>query len=207
MKGLLIIGTGGIAKNVLDCAERYTKIAFMTNNPNAKKIGDFPLLYEQETSIDYILENFDDVIVAVGDNKYRLCMMEQYSSCGLKIPTIIHPTAIISKYAEIDYGSIICENGSVGPFAKVGKATIVSHKVLVSHDCKLDDGVRTSAGAIIAGRCTIGEKTWICIGASVSTDIKIGANSVIGAGAVVLKDIPDNVLAVGIPAEIVKKYD
>ena len=34
----------------------------------------------------------------------------------------------------------------------------------------------------------------------------IGKNSRIGAGAVVTKDIPDNVVAVGSPAKIIKKF-
>lgn len=35
-------------------------------------------------------------------------------------------------------------------------------------------------------------------------DIKIGNNVTIGAGAVVTKNIPDNVVVVGVPAKIIK---
>lgn len=37
--------------------------------------------------------------------------------------------------------------------------------------------------------------------------VKIGNNVVIGAGAVVCKDIPDNSLAVGVPARVIKTAD
>ena len=35
-------------------------------------------------------------------------------------------------------------------------------------------------------------------------DLKIGTNSIIGAGSVVTRDVPDNVLVVGVPAKIIK---
>jgi maltose O-acetyltransferase len=37
--------------------------------------------------------------------------------------------------------------------------------------------------------------------------VTIGNNVVVGAGAVVTKDIPDNSLALGVPARVVKKID
>ncbi len=37
--------------------------------------------------------------------------------------------------------------------------------------------------------------------------VTIGSNVVIGAGAVVTKDIPDNSLAVGVPARVIKTAD
>ena len=49
---------------------------------------------------------------------------------------------------------------------------------------------------------TIGDNVKICAGACVLGDIHIGNNVTIGANAVVLTDIPDNCIAVGVPAVI-----
>ena len=46
---------------------------------------------------------------------------------------------------------------------------------------------------------------WIGANVTVLPGVTIGKNSVIGAGAVVTKNIPDNCLAVGVPAEIKKR--
>lgn len=51
---------------------------------------------------------------------------------------------------------------------------------------------------------TIGEGCWIGGGVIICPGVTIGNGSTIGAGAVVTKDIPDNVLAVGNPAKVVK---
>ena len=59
-------------------------------------------------------------------------------------------------------------------------------------------------GSVIIGDCaTIG------MGARIlgHKNISIGKNAVIGANAVVLEDIPDNSIAVGIPARVVKQID
>ena len=45
----------------------------------------------------------------------------------------------------------------------------------------------------------------ICCGAKVIEGINIGNNVIIGANAVVISDIPDNSVAVGVPAKVVRK--
>ena len=54
---------------------------------------------------------------------------------------------------------------------------------------------------------TLGDNVWIGDGATVCKGVTIGINSIIGAGAVVTNDIPDNVIAAGNPARVVKPLD
>ena len=51
----------------------------------------------------------------------------------------------------------------------------------------------------------IEENVWIGANVTIVPGITIGKNSVIGAGAVVVKDIPDNVVAVGNPCKVLRK--
>jgi sugar O-acyltransferase (sialic acid O-acetyltransferase NeuD family) len=205
---LLIIGTGGQGKVVLDCAEKYyKKISFLTNDLYTPKIDNYPILFEQDITRKYILENFDEAIVAIGNNNARLNLSLKYISFGIKLAKIIHPTAIISKYAEIEEGTVIFANAVVNPFAKIGKACIINTGAIIEHDCILGDGVHISPNASMGGTVNIGKKTWICIGSSIANNIKIGENVTVGAGSVVLKDVPDNVLVAGIPATIKKEYN
>ncbi len=50
----------------------------------------------------------------------------------------------------------------------------------------------------------IGNNVWIGANVTILPGITIGENSVIGAGAIVTKDIPDNSIAVGNPAKVIK---
>ena len=51
------------------------------------------------------------------------------------------------------------------------------------------------------------ENAWIGAGAIINPGVTIGRSSVIGAGSVVTHDIPDNVVAYGIPARVVKRIE
>ena len=52
---------------------------------------------------------------------------------------------------------------------------------------------------------TIGEDCWLGAGVIVCPGVTIGNRCVIGAGSVVVKDIPDDSMAVGNPARVIRK--
>ena len=54
-------------------------------------------------------------------------------------------------------------------------------------------------------RPVFGENVKVYTGATVIGSIKIGNNVTIGANTVVITDVPDNCLAVGVPARIIPK--
>lgn len=166
----------------------------MTSDMNTELIPGYEIIFEQKISVDYIRNNFDEVIIAIGDNKTRLKLSLRYQQIGMKLATIIHQNASVSKLTMIEEGTVICANAVVGPFSKIGKACVISSCAMVAHDCDLDHGVRISPNAVMGGHCKIGKETWVCIGATLTNNINIGNNSVIAAGAVVLKDVQDNVL-------------
>lgn len=71
--------------------------------------------------------------------------------------------------------------------AKIGKnVTILQYCTIGDEGAEIEDGVAIGAGSSVIGA------------------VHIGKNAVIGAGAVVVKDIPDNAVAVGVPARVIK---
>ncbi len=68
----------------------------------------------------------------------------------------------------------------------------------------LDAAERTS-GIESAKPVKIGDNVWLGGRTVVNPGVTIGNNVVIASGSVVVKDIPDNVLAAGCPAKIIKK--
>lgn len=53
----------------------------------------------------------------------------------------------------------------------------------------------------------IGNNVYIGLGAYIMPGISIGSNSIIGAGSIVTKSIPENSVAVGVPAKVIKTVD
>ena len=60
----------------------------------------------------------------------------------------------------------------------------------------------TSKGPII-----IGDGAWLGHGVTVLAGVRIGEGAVVGSGSVVVRDIPDNAIAAGIPAAVIKHRD
>ena len=59
----------------------------------------------------------------------------------------------------------------------------------------------------VASEVRIGNDVWIGANVCVLPGVTIGDNVIIGAGAVVNKDIPDNSMAAGVPAKVIKKIE
>lgn len=53
----------------------------------------------------------------------------------------------------------------------------------------------------------IGDDVWLGANVTILPGVRIGNNVVIGAGAVVTRDIPDDSLAVGVPARVIKELE
>lgn len=85
----------------------------------------------------------------------------------------------------------------IGDGVKVGKNVIIYQNVTIG-GARIGDAKQSSYPEI-------GEGVVIFAGAVIVGKIKIGKGSVIGANAVVTKDIPDNSVAAGVPARIVKE--
>ncbi|MCH5314481.1 MAG: sugar O-acetyltransferase [Eubacterium sp.] len=67
------------------------------------------------------------------------------------------------------------------------------------------DPEQRKAGVEVAKPITVGNNVWIGASSTILAGVTIGDNSVIGAGSVVKKDIPPNVVAVGVPCKILRQ--
>lgn len=109
-------------------------------------------------------------------------------------------------YAEehvfVNFGAVILDGGTV----KIGARTMIApgvHIYTAEHPLDIAERkVWENCRPVVIGRdCWIGGHATICPG------VAIGERCVIGAGAVVVRDIPDDSLAVGNPARVVKKLN
>lgn len=57
------------------------------------------------------------------------------------------------------------------------------------------------------GRITVGDNVHIGTDATIMPGVHIGSNCIIGCGAIVTKDIPDNSVAAGVPARVIKTIE
>ena len=109
--------------------------------------------------------------------------------------------------ASVWYGCVL--RGDVNWIRVGARTNIQDQSVLhVSRDgfpCELGNEVTVGHRAVVHG-CRVGDGALIGIGAIILDGAEIGSESLIGAGAVVAPGvvIPDGMLAVGIPARVVR---
>ena len=127
----------------------------------------------------------------------------------------IAPTAvvignvIINENVGIWFGSVIRGDNEL---IAIGKGSNIQENCTLHTDpgfpVSIGEGCTIGHNAIIHG-CDIGENSLIGMGATVLNGAKIGKNCLIGAGALVPegKIIPDNSLAIGMPAKVVRELD
>ena len=64
------------------------------------------------------------------------------------------------------------------------------------------DYIREKIGCI-----EIGDNVFVGSNTTILCDVRIGSKVIIGAGSIVNKDIPDNSIAVGVPAKVIGTFD
>lgn len=67
------------------------------------------------------------------------------------------------------------------------------------------DAVERNKGLEYTKPISVGNDVWFGAGVQVMPGVTIGSNVVIGGGSVVIKDIPDNVIAVGNPCRVIRE--
>ncbi|WP_200815638.1 serine O-acetyltransferase [Pedobacter africanus] len=89
-----------------------------------------------------------------------------------------------------------------------GHDIVIGSEVIIGNNCKIFNGVTlgnkdTESG--LNSHPTIGDNCVISTGAKVMGNIRVGNNCIIGANSVLFIDVPDNSIAVGVPARILRK--
>lgn len=201
MSALLILGAGGHALSVADAAlscGRWESVAFLDDAQNENALG--PLLPGGLAGAETLSVKYLEACVALGNNALRLQWLKKLRTWGYRTPSIVHPKAIVSRFAEVGGGCVLMAGAIVNVQAKISDGCILNTGCTVDHNCIIGEGVHLSPGVHIGGDTEIGTRTWVCVGASVGSQRAVCADCVIAAGAVVVKDIAEPGLYAGVPA-------
>ena len=114
---------------------------------------------------------------------------------------------IIYRYYQTKYSIDLPYETQIGSGLYIGHifGIVLNPKVVIGKNVNLSQGITIGVAnrGPRKGYPTIGNNVYIGPGAVIIGNIKIGNNVAIGANCVVTKDIPDNAVAVGIPAKII----
>lgn len=212
---MIIIGAKGFAKEVLEIFKLTNKLENLCFFDNVNQ--DIP---DKLFDTFKIYKNFDDVkkhfadtndntfTIGVGNPQIRKTLAQKFEELGGKLSSAVSPRANIGSFDNtIEEGVIITDNVSITNSITIKKGCLINLNSTIGHDSILEDFVEVCPSVSISGNCHIEENVFIGTGAVILPKVRIGKNSIIAAGAVVTKDIPNNVMAAGVPAKIIKSFE
>lgn len=209
-KKVCIVGAGSFRREVLCCLIDATE----KSNRRIEDIACFMVGDEfyGETSIMGVevirQSSFDpslyDVVVAVGNPTARKAIVASLPE-ETTYATIIHPSAILSKWVEIGEGSIVTAGSILTCDIKIGRHAHLNLHTTIGHDCVIGDYFTSAPGANISGKCSFGECVYFGTNAAVREGVGICDNVTIGMGGVVVKDITEPGVYIGNPLKRLEK--
>jgi sugar O-acyltransferase (sialic acid O-acetyltransferase NeuD family) len=209
---IIIFGSSGHARSIAVILEKLNCeiVGFIDSyQPKGQKVLNYHTLGNEESLINCeTVYGTNNIVMGIGDTMARSKVVEKIIKLNSKInfPAIISPGATVSKYTVIGEGTVVFTNAFVNVECVIGKFCVLNSACIVEHNTQISDFCTISPSVNIGGDVKVGKYSFIGSSATIIQKRTIGKHVVIGAGAVVTKNIPDNVLAVGIPA-VVKRVN
>lgn len=210
MKDIVIIGTGGFAREVLFLLEQNNKkqnewnILGFIDNEYTGDLHGYPVIGNDDW-----LKNYSGIIYAacgVGSPKIKRKIVEQFKEKeNIIFPNLI-ANGVVGDFDNIAIGRgcILCEGNILTTDIKLGSFVTVNISCTIGHDTVIGDYVTINPGSNISGNVTLGAEADVGTGSLIIQGKTVGDNAILGAGAVVVRDIPSGCTAVGVPAKIIK---
>lgn len=207
---LIMLGSGGHARVLQEALSLagFELHAFVAPTAEGSLLdtdhNDEPVRYYGDDSSLYELDPQTHLLVnglgSAGPLALRSSVFEKFKKAGFNFLQIEAETAVVSPSAVLLEGVQVLNGAIINTDARIDDDTIVNTGAIVEHHNVIGSSCHISVGATLSGNVTVGNNTHIGAGATVIQGISIGSNCIIGAGAVVIRDVPDNHIAVGVPA-------
>lgn len=124
-------------------------------------------------------------------------------ACGLNGQIEIGDNTMMNGVSVTAYKKVV-----IGKNCQIASGTFISDTDFHPVDPKIRErevmGYKIDYNTVNKSEINIGNNVWIGWGVIILKGVTIGDNSIIAAGAVVVKDIPENVMAAGNPAKVIK---
>ena len=207
-KPIILLGAGGHAKVLLDIlldqGVPVLGISEKTDADIGMMTGLFgiPVIGSDADVLRYLPEEIELVngIGSTVSTEHRRNIYKKFKEKGYCFRQVIHPTAIISKRAELAEGVQVMAGAVIHIGAQIGENSIVNTKASVDHDCVIGAHVHIAPGVTLSGGVIVGDESHIGTGATVVQGVHIDKNVTVGAGAVVVCDLNTQKTFCGVPA-------
>jgi sugar O-acyltransferase (sialic acid O-acetyltransferase NeuD family) len=210
---MIIAGSKGFAKEVLEILAQQNElenVAFFDNVSESladNLFGRFPILCTN-AEVEAFFKKQKSYTLGMGGPLLRQKMHRLLHSLGGEFTSTVSPRASIGHFGNvIGNGCNIMTGTVITNDIQIGEGCLINLNCTIGHDSIIGEFVEMSPGVHVSGGCIIGRFSNLGTNATILPKVKLGENVIVGAGAVVTQDVPDNSLAVGIPAKVIRSLE
>ena len=183
-----------------DMSDTFEFCGFI-GNCNEPSFLPGPLLGQDDILEELFKNGIGHACLAVGDLSIRKELFLRVKRIGFAFPPIIHPkSTFVGKGHYIEEGTVLYQQSLLMNDITIGKCCIINSGCILTHDVEIGDFVNLNPRSVVGGCTKIGSNTFIGLGTSIRDSIKIGTSVTIGMGSVVTKDVKNDSLVMGVPA-------
>lgn len=200
---LVIVGAGVHAKVVIEAVRAcgaWDIVGLIDPSPEVPQMLGVPVLGGDDLLPRLRAQDVSHAVIAVGGNALRQRLGRQAEGLGFELPSIVHPSALVSPSARLGRGVVVMARAVIGTETTVSDLAIVNTGAVLDHDNAIGVAAHVAPGCALAGNVLIGDRSLVGVGSAIRPQVQVGADVVIGAGAAVVSDLPDGVVVGGVPA-------
>lgn len=119
-----------------------------------------------------------------------------------KFCNFIHPSVMLAKSAVLGIGNILLANVVVNCNAVLGNFNTVNSGTLLGHDIKIGNNNYFAGQVCVGSGLTIGNENFFGLNTSIRNGIVIGRENIVGMSSNITKNVTENNVLYGNPAEI-----
>ncbi len=192
MKDIVIVGTGGLGREVLGLLLEINKVkvkwnikGFYDDFTEEKKVNDYPVLGTLKDLKQ--LKDQISAVVAIGNPKIKKEIIKDISKSNIQYPILIHPSVVLysEKYITLGEGVVIGANSVLTTNIDIEKHVYINTAVVVAHDNHIKSYSMLMPTVAISAGAVIGESVYVGNGVKIDASVEIPNNLKIPAGTII----------------------
>jgi sugar O-acyltransferase (sialic acid O-acetyltransferase NeuD family) len=210
MRDLVVYGASGFGQQVMFWTEdanvadpRFGILGFIDDDREAH--GATRTGYPVLGSVEWLRARAGEgdrvaVVLGLADPKVKRAVVDGLADLELEFPTVIHPSAVVSRHADVRPGATVGPANVLSVGVEVGDFATVNTACTLGHDARVGAYATLLPGVNVSGHVTVGEGVSVGTGSAITQNVEIGSGTTVGAGATVVDDLPAGCVAGGTPA-------